>query len=1209
MYTSLVKITKTTNINVPTFEKYSQLYSTHLQALTCPCTTISIDYKKFLNVEYTFHQVCSSIYVTNDWINYIAPSFGDQPYDPPNFVWTSTNIFQALSAFCELTNKTISKSLNRFYSNQYISAMITPVHIFESQIQSMLEQFIYSTTNHFLLSLQTIRDTTQANALLSAKQTNILVYFLYENTIATVAPLYYDDCDCGYSAKCIVQSFIYSYPNLTELFSIPGQYVGCFPLESLLQSTLECFYNQTCVDILHSYLVFNSSMNVTALDASLPSRFFVNSTIQELVNKLMVEQWNRSTMYERYFNSCQPISCTYNYATRNDIIYIITTLLGLIGGMVTVLELFVPLLVKLARWKKRAPTEQTETDTQQQNPSLFSKFKHKLLTLNMFQSVPPSTNEFEIQNERISTRLYIILCIVLTIALVGYISLISITKTATVKVSTFKKYSQLYATHSKALICPCKTISINYKKLLHVEYTFHQVCSSIFVTDKWINYTDGRTSKEIVGVDDFRWSGMNTFRALRAFCELTHKITSEGLTQFFSNQYVSAIVIPSYLFESQIQLMLEQFISSTTNDLLSSLQIIRDTNQANGLWGIAGIQYSLRRQTGTDSLHLTIHDYFGCSCGSSAKCIRQATIYNYFNRTTLFSIPGLYIGCYAIEALLQSTLECFYNQTCIHELQSFLTLHPRINVTALDSTSPSRFLQNSTIQELVDKSMIEKWNRTIMHESYFNACQPTQCIYSYTTRNDILYIITTVLGLTGGLITIAKFISPLLVKLVRRKKRPSSTQSENNNDQPTIGLCQTVVNFCRNFNLYSSVLSSNNEWDLRNERIATRLYILLLCLSTIILVMYTSLVKITKTANINVPTFENYSQLYSTHLQALTCPCTTISIDYKKFLNVEYTFHQVCSSIYVTSDWRESILLFSPHIPLYVGDFRALRKFFFQALSTFCELTNQTVSESLTRFYSNRYISATVISSDLFHLQMQSIFKQFVSLTTNDLLLSLEIIRDTTQVNALFSGRWTNYNLLTTFAPRFSDLKVAAQLPQEYSKCRCDVSMTCIEQATLKNVAHSITSFAIPGIYRGCFIIESLLQSTLECFYNQTCVDKLHSYLAFNSSMNTTALDSSVSSRFFVNSTIEELVNKLMIERWNLSRMYANYYNACQPISCTYNYATRNDIIYIVTIVFGLVGGIVTIFKIILPSFVRLIAYCFRKRQRVTPDVSHIPIQ
>ncbi|CAF4621706.1 unnamed protein product [Rotaria sp. Silwood1] len=1205
MYTSLVKVTKTVNIDVSTFEKYSQLYSIHSQALTCPCTTISIDYKTFLNVEYTFHQICSSIYITNDWINYIAPSFDNQPYYPPNFLWTSTNTFRGLSAFCELTNKTISKSLNRFYSNQYISAVVTPSYVFESQIQSMFGQFISSTTNHFLSSLQIIRDTSQANALISAKQTNIILYLLSGHTIANVAPLEYDGCDCGYSAKCAQQSSIYSYPNLTTLFTIPGQYVGCFPLESLLQSTLECFYNQTCIDKLHSYIVFNSTMNLKALDSSLPSRFFENSTIQELIKELLVEQWNRSTMYEKYYNACKPISCTYNYATRNDLIYIFTTFFGLEGGMVTILKLVVPLLVTLIRWNKRVSTEKTETDTQQQNSSLFSKFKRNLLALNMYQSVPPSINEFEVQNERLSTRLFIILSIILTTALLGYISLISITKIANVKAPTFKKYSQLYSIHSKTLTCPCTTISINYKKFLHLNYTFHQVCSSIFVTDHWINYIDGRSGKETVSVDDFRWSGTNTFRALRAFCESTNKSISESVAQSYSNQYVSAMVTPSHLFESQIQSIVDQFISLTTNDLLSSLQIIRDTSQANGLWSIAGVQYSLHKPVNVEYLTLKVRDYFGCACDYSAKCIRLSAIYRYSDGTTLFSIPGLYIGCFAVEALLQSTLECFYNQTCINELQSHLKKNSSINITALDSTLPSCFSDNSTIQEVINKSMIEQWNRTITYESYFNACQPTQCTYSYTSRNDIIYILTTFFGLTGGLITILKFISPFIVKLVRKIKKPPIIEPENNTHQPTSSFHQKAINCYRNFNLFSSKPPSNNEWDLRNERISTRLYILLLCLATTTLVMYTSLVKVTKTANINVPTFEKYSHLYSTHSQALTCPCTTISIDYKKFLNVEYTFHQVCNSIYVNDHWRESV---SPDIPIYYRDFRAHRKFFSQALSTLCELTNKTVSESLTQFYSNRYVSATVVSSELFHLQMQSIFEQFISLTTNDLLLSLETIRDTTQINAFFSGRWTNYDLYPTHSPVFPKMEIFTPIPQYYSNCRCDVSMRCIQQAAIYNNVGVIKIFSVPGIYHGCFIMESLLQSTLECFYNQICIDKLHSYVVFNSTMNLTALDSSLQSRFLVNSTIQELINELMIERWNLSTMYESYYNACQPISCTYNYVTRNNLIYVVTLVFGLVGGIVTILKLILPLFVLLVASGFQNRRRVTPETLQITI-
>ncbi|CAF4287701.1 unnamed protein product [Rotaria sp. Silwood2] len=57
-------------------------------------------------------------------------------------------------------------------------------------------------------------------------------------------------------------------------------------------------------------------MNGTALDLSLPSRLSEKSAIQELINGLMIEQWSLSMIYERYYNACQPIKCTYSYATK-----------------------------------------------------------------------------------------------------------------------------------------------------------------------------------------------------------------------------------------------------------------------------------------------------------------------------------------------------------------------------------------------------------------------------------------------------------------------------------------------------------------------------------------------------------------------------------------------------------------------------------------------------------------------------------------------------------------------------------------------------------------------------------------------------------------------------------------------------------------------------------------------------------------------------
>ncbi len=88
-------------------------------------------------------------------------------------------------------------------------------------------------------------------------------------------------------------------------------------------------------------------MNITALDISLLSHFLENSTIEDLLDELMIEEWNRSIMYENYFNECEPTECTYTHQTKNSIIYIVTTIIGLIGGLTKALKLIVPRLVKV----------------------------------------------------------------------------------------------------------------------------------------------------------------------------------------------------------------------------------------------------------------------------------------------------------------------------------------------------------------------------------------------------------------------------------------------------------------------------------------------------------------------------------------------------------------------------------------------------------------------------------------------------------------------------------------------------------------------------------------------------------------------------------------------------------------------------------------------------------------------------------------------
>ncbi len=359
LYTSLINVTQTVSVKGPTIIQYSQLYSTYSQTLTCPCSKISINYNTFIQINYTLHQVCNSIFVTKYWIDYLATSIGSAITYFDDFRTTGTLTFQALSAFCELINQTIVNRLIEFYSTQYVSASVTSPQLFQLQTQSFISQFISTMTNDFLLSLSTIRDTTQSNGLLSGTASNYIIYTLSGQIYAYTYTRVYGNCICIYSSMCASQCNIYDYPNYTVLFPVPGIYTGCYVIESLLQSNLECFYNQTCINKLQSYFAYSSSMNITALDTSLSSRYLENSTIEDLLDQLMVEEWNSSIIYENYFNECEPIECTYNQQTKNSIIYIVTTIIGLNGGLITVLKLIVPRLVKFARRKKETAASET----------------------------------------------------------------------------------------------------------------------------------------------------------------------------------------------------------------------------------------------------------------------------------------------------------------------------------------------------------------------------------------------------------------------------------------------------------------------------------------------------------------------------------------------------------------------------------------------------------------------------------------------------------------------------------------------------------------------------------------------------------------------------------------------------------------------------------------------------------------------------------
>ena len=117
--------------------------------------------------------------------------------------------------------------------------------------------------------------------------------------------------------------------------------MGCLPIYGLRQSTLECFYNFTCLQALADFV--NMTVVFDPLNVSTSSRFLPvpSVPIGRLIDELFIETWGTTNNYSAYLTSCAPALCQYTHAEKNTIIYIVTTCLGLYGGLTIAVKFFV----------------------------------------------------------------------------------------------------------------------------------------------------------------------------------------------------------------------------------------------------------------------------------------------------------------------------------------------------------------------------------------------------------------------------------------------------------------------------------------------------------------------------------------------------------------------------------------------------------------------------------------------------------------------------------------------------------------------------------------------------------------------------------------------------------------------------------------------------------------------------------------------------
>lgn len=164
-------------------------------------------------------------------------------------------------------------------------------------------------------------------------------------------------CRCGLWEDCYIpQQFSSSSQSNLEIF---GFYQGCSPLGSFMQSTLECFYDELCIERLIQWRFSDQidvqsiidSMELHPLDSNLSERIFPDDVIKEIFSYyLLIEDWIQSSNYTHYYRLCNPSVCIYTIVERYNLVYLITWVIGLVGGLTIVLKIFVPSLVKCFIW-------------------------------------------------------------------------------------------------------------------------------------------------------------------------------------------------------------------------------------------------------------------------------------------------------------------------------------------------------------------------------------------------------------------------------------------------------------------------------------------------------------------------------------------------------------------------------------------------------------------------------------------------------------------------------------------------------------------------------------------------------------------------------------------------------------------------------------------------------------------------------------------
>lgn len=153
LVSSLTLITQIEQIMKPSISTYENLMNSYPNSLQCPCSNISIEYQSFLTIIPRMHEICSSDFILNEWIDYISRNIDPLQVDSSDFRRTATGQFQLLASLCNLSQEVVNESLSTLLTSNFIDTQLLSSKLLNVRIQNIIKEFKMTILNSFLNSL------------------------------------------------------------------------------------------------------------------------------------------------------------------------------------------------------------------------------------------------------------------------------------------------------------------------------------------------------------------------------------------------------------------------------------------------------------------------------------------------------------------------------------------------------------------------------------------------------------------------------------------------------------------------------------------------------------------------------------------------------------------------------------------------------------------------------------------------------------------------------------------------------------------------------------------------------------------------------------------------------------------------------------------------------------------------------------------------